>query len=343
LTPFWAVVPFLVYLLLIAALPLVLGHFWESNRNKLAVAVVVAIPAVVYLLGMHEAGLELLMDAAREYAAFIALLGALFVISGGVYLRGTLTGSTAVNTAFLAAGAVLASVIGTTGASALLIRPLLRANEHRQRSRHIVIFFIFVVSNAGGLLTPLGDPPLYLGFLRGVPFTWTLRLAPQWAVVNGVLVVLFAVIERVISRREAAQVSDPVRRVAVEAGREPLRVDGLVNLIWLLGVVATVFLVGTYGAALGGPGVRSAVQIGAMIVFASLSLITTPRAIHEANRFSLAPIRRSPWCSSGSSSPWCRRWRSWASAARASASPSLGSSSGRRAACRACSTTRRPI
>ena len=131
-------------------------------------------------------------ETGRDYVSVHGAAGSLFAISGGIYLRGALAGTPLVNTAFLAVGALLASVIGTTGASALLIRPLLRANERRQRARHLVVFFIFIVANGAGLLTPLGDPPLFLGFLRGVPFTWTLRLAPPWALVNGALLVAFA-------------------------------------------------------------------------------------------------------------------------------------------------------
>ena len=290
MTPFWTVVPFLLYLLLIAALPLFWGHFWEPNRNKLLVAGVVATPVVVYLLGFHPSGAELLFDSAREYVAFIALLAALFVISGGVYVRGSFASSPAVNTGFLALGAVLASLIGTTGASALLIRPLLRANEHRPRSRHIVVFFIFIVANGGGLLTPLGDPPLYLGFLRGVPFTWTLHLAAQWAFVNGALLAIFALFDRHVSRREPAR---PQRGGGPNAPEpQPLRLEGTLNLVWLLGVVATVFVVGTYGRHwLASQTARAAIQIAAMVALSAVSLASTPRQIHEANRFSLAPIQ----------------------------------------------------
>ena len=291
MTPFWTVVPFLLYLLLIAALPLFWGHFWEPHRNKLLVAGVLAIPVVVYLLGFHPDGAALLFDSAREYVAFLALLAALFVISGGVYVRGSFAGSPAVNTGFLALGAVLASLIGTTGASALLIRPLLRANEHRPRSRHIVVFFIFIVANGGGLLTPLGDPPLYLGFLRGVPFTWTLHLAAQWAFVNGVLLVIFALFDGYVSRREPIRTQRGGAPDAPEP-QQPLRLEGTLNLVWLLGVVATVFVVGTYGRHwLASQTARAAVQIAAMAVLSALSLASTPRRIHEANRFSLAPIQ----------------------------------------------------
>src|SRR5439155_12753969 len=129
--------------------------------------------------------------------AFLTLLASLFVISGGIYLRGSLAGTPLVNTCFLSLGAVLASFIGTTGASMLLIRPLLRANEPRVRKTHIVIFFIFIVSNGGGMLTPLGDPPLFLGFLNGVPFEWTLQLWMQWALLNGILLVIFNIWDQI--------------------------------------------------------------------------------------------------------------------------------------------------
>jgi Na+/H+ antiporter NhaD/arsenite permease-like protein len=284
-TPSWAVLPFVLYLLLIAALPLFLGRFWESNRNKLVLALGAGAPVVVYLLWRHPDGGAMLLETGREYVAFMALLGALFVISGGIYLRGTLAGTPAVNTAFLAVGAVLASLVGTTGASALLIRPLLRANEWRRHTRHIVIFFIFIVANGGGMLTPLGDPPLFLGFLRGVPFGWTLRLLAPWAVVNGALLILFALLDRVFAQRE------PLKPVASTRLAEPLRIEGAINLVWLAGVVATVFLVGTFGARVfPGPGSRAAAQVVGMIVFALLSLKTTPQRIHEANRFSWGPI-----------------------------------------------------
>src|SRR5690349_10957042 len=146
--PTWMVLPFGLYLLVIAAVPLFFGHFWEKNRNKFIVALVLSAPVVVYLIGSH--GGHLLVDSLKEYVAFLTLLAALFIISGGIYLRGSLAGTPLVNTGFLAIGAVLASFIGTTGASMLLIRPLLRANDKRLKRTHIVVFFIFIVSNGGG-------------------------------------------------------------------------------------------------------------------------------------------------------------------------------------------------
>jgi Na+/H+ antiporter NhaD/arsenite permease-like protein len=291
-TPTWAIAPFGLYLLLIATLPLFFGAFWEHNRNKLIVAAVVSAPVLVYLLGGRGGGAQELLRTAVDYVSFIALLGALFTISGGIHLRGSLAGSSGANTLFLAIGAVLGSVIGTTGASVLLIRPLLRANERRGYTTHIVVFFIFIVSNGAGLLTPLGDPPLFLGFLRGVPFTWTLRLAAPWALVNGVLLTLFTIFDRVIVARERRK----PRRRSSTAPRgtspvEPLHLDGAVNLLWLLGIVAVVFIMGTYGKPLFGDSyLRSAVQIVGMVSCAVLSLVTTKREIHQANRFSWAPI-----------------------------------------------------
>ncbi|HEX3697022.1 MAG TPA: sodium:proton antiporter [Polyangia bacterium] len=288
-TPLWAVLPFACYLLLIAGLPLFFGHFWESNRNKLLTGLVLGAPVIFYLLWRPD-GAALLAQTLIEYVSFIALLGALFVISGGIYLRGSLTGTPLVNTVFMAVGSLLASLIGTTGASALLIRPLLRANQGRSKVTHMVVFFIFIVSNGAGMLTPLGDPPLFLGFLRGVPFLWTLRLAPPWAMANGVLLVLFYAFDWWTFRRDG-KAEQPSAAPAEGIGKERLRIEGRINLLWLLGIVLTVFAAGTWGpAVLPDPHVRSLVQILCMMALAGASLWTTPRTIHEANRFSWAPI-----------------------------------------------------
>ena len=290
LTPAWAVAPFVGYLLLIAILPLFAPRLWEHNRNKLILAVVAGVPAIVYLAGLRGAGVDQLLRTGCDYVSFMVLLGALFAISGGICLRGALIGTPIVNTLFLGAGAVLASVVGTTGASALLIRPLLRANAHRVRTTHIVVFFIFIVANAGGLLTPLGDPPLFLGFLRGVPFTWTLRLAPAWALVNGVLLALFAVFDQVAVVRDRgkprpSRPSDP----ALEVG--PLRLEGMINLLWLGGIVGVVFVAGLLGPRLARfTYLLPLIQVAGMALCAGLSWKTTPRHVRAVNRFSWAPM-----------------------------------------------------
>jgi Na+/H+ antiporter NhaD/arsenite permease-like protein len=292
-TPTWTVLPFLAYLLGIAVIPIVFGHFWESNRNKLIVAIVASSPVLFYLFTSVADGSALLGRTACDYLSFMALLAALFTISGGICLRGALVGSPFVNTAFLAVGAVLGSLVGTTGASVLLIRPLLRANERRVKATHLVVFFIFIVSNGAGLLTPLGDPPLFLGFLHGVPFTWTLRLAPQWALVNGALLVLFFAIDHVQFARERRlprrRTNTPVPAALEAIG--PLRLEGRLNLAWLAGMVAFVFLLGSYGGQLLGDGyLRAAAQIAGTLFFALLSFKTTARRVHEINRFSWGPI-----------------------------------------------------
>src|SRR3972149_1325288 len=187
------VAPFVLFLLSIALLPLIVPHWWESNLNKGAISALFGVPVAIYIAQVDG---HRLIETGIEYIAFIVLLAALFIISGGIYLRGSLSGTPSVNTIVLAVGAILSNIIGTTGASMLLIRPMLRANEKRQHQVHIVIFFIFVVSNIGGLLTPLGDPPLFLGFLRGVPFQWTLRLLPPWLLMNAALLVIFYLWDR---------------------------------------------------------------------------------------------------------------------------------------------------
>jgi Na+/H+ antiporter NhaD/arsenite permease-like protein len=282
--------PFALYLLLIAIIPLVHAHFWEKNRNKLFVAAVVSLPVLAFLLGSHPGGAALLADSAREYVAFMALLGALFVTSGGIYLRGSLAGTPAVNTAFLAFGAMIASFVGTTGASVLLIRPLLRANRSRQRTAHLVVFFIFIVSNGAGLLTPLGDPPLFLGFLRGVPFTWTLRLWPVWLAVNGALLVLFNIVDRMFANREERQ--RPRSHVEdVRPLKRPIEIDGKLNIVWLLGVVGVIAAMGTVGQRMiAHHEMQAVVQVAALGIITALSLVTTNAEVHRHNGFTWAPV-----------------------------------------------------
>ncbi len=161
-------------------------NWWKSDLNKAKVAAFFSVP-VILLFAFHfgKEGNRALLHQGMEYLSFIILLGALYIISGGILIGGAFRGTPASNTILLAIGAVLANFIGTTGASLLLVRPLIRSNRHRRHVVHVPVFFIFVVANCGGLLTPLGDPPLFLGFLKGVPFEWTLRLFPQWIFVNG--------------------------------------------------------------------------------------------------------------------------------------------------------------
>ena len=284
----WSALPFVGLLLSIAVVPLVTPHYWESNRNKAIVAALFSLPAAAYLAGgLGAAGTHELHHKLLEYLSFITLLGALFVISGGVYVRGSLSGTPLMNTGLLALGALLASWIGTTGASVLLIRPLLRANAERRRKVHVVVFFIFIVSNCGGLLTPLGDPPLFLGFLKGVPFGWTFGLWKEWLLVNGALLVIFQIWDQVVLDREEKEEPGSLLEEVME--HEPLRIDGAQNFAFLLGVVAVIYASGS-GIGTRGEPWPFGIQESLMVALASAAYVTTPRALRTANGFSFGPI-----------------------------------------------------
>jgi Na+/H+ antiporter NhaD/arsenite permease-like protein len=286
--PVWSVVPFVLLLLCIAVLPLAAEHFWHKDRNKAVVVLLLAVPVALYMgyleLTTSQHTLYPLIHELSNYASFIIMLGALYTVAGGVVARGDLRPAALTNAALLGFGALLANLIGTTGSSVLLIRPFLRVNAGRKNTAHLPVFFIFLVSNLGGLLTPLGDPPLFMGYLHGVPFTWTLRLWPEYLVVNGLVLVVFVVWDSLALRGEAPEV-----RVQANAP-EPLRVEGKINLLFLAGIVGAVLLEldwfpqhldrlwELFGSEL------------AMLGMAGLSLYFTPRALRAANGFSWAPI-----------------------------------------------------
>jgi Na+/H+ antiporter NhaD/arsenite permease-like protein len=268
--------------------PLAFPHWWEHNRNRAIVSAVLAVPLAIYLVAAWgEAGIHQLEEKLHEYTSFILLLGSLFVISGGIYIRGSFSGTPLVNTGFLAVGGLIASFVGTTGASMLLIRPLLRANEARTRVTHIVVFFIFVVSNCGGLLTPLGDPPLFLGFLNGVPFEWTFQLWPQWLVVNGALILIFNFWDQYALDREEKERHGSLLDRVME--HQPLRIFGSHNLLFLAGVVLTIY---AFGNGIGNDGEPWPFGVAELLMFglAVASYFTTSKAAHAGNRFSFAPI-----------------------------------------------------
>ncbi|MDZ4355030.1 MAG: sodium:proton antiporter, partial [Variovorax sp.] len=210
LSPLWGV-PFAGILLSIALMPLLAPSFWHHHYGKVSAAWSLAflLPfAAIY--GAPLAGAQAVHALVEEYIPFIILLTALFTVAGGIHIRGNLHGAPGLNTAILAIGAVLASFMGTTGASMLLIRPLIRANDNRANRAHVVVFFIFIVSNAGGSLTPLGDPPLFLGFLKGVDFFWTAQhILPDTLFILAVLLVLFYLIDRYYYRKEGVLPVDP--------------------------------------------------------------------------------------------------------------------------------------
>ena len=195
--PIWSIVFFVGLLLCIAVLPLINAEWWGKKYGYVSLAL--AIPAAILVLFQDWL---LLYHVIQEYISFIILLGSLFIISGGIVIKIGARGAPKLNLLLLFAGAVFASIIGTTGASMVLIRPLIRANKWRKQIIHIFVFFIFIVSNIGGVLTPLGDPPLFLGFLRGVPFFWTLKLVPFWLFTVLILLALFFVIDKHFMKKE---------------------------------------------------------------------------------------------------------------------------------------------
>jgi len=287
--PVLAVTPFVLVLLSIALLPLFAPHWWEHNRNKAIVAAALALPFAAYLaLSFGAEGRRELLHSMLDYVSFMALLGSLFVISGGIQIRGSLAGTPLANSALLAIGAVLANLIGTTGASMVLIRPLLRANQERRHKVHLVVFFIFIVSNCAGLLTPLGDPPLFLGFLKGVPFEWTLRLWKEWLVVNGLLLVVFHVFDdHLLAADEKATPGEPLLLEMIE--HEPLRIGGWHNFFFLGGVILTIVAKGQGWGTAPEPW-PFGVQEGLMAALGLAAYWSTQAAVRKANNFTFAPI-----------------------------------------------------
>jgi Na+/H+ antiporter NhaD/arsenite permease-like protein len=286
--PIWSALPFVLMLASIAILPLAAPHWWEHNKNRAIVSGVLGVPFAIYLVrGYGEPAEHALAEAAIDYASFLTLLFALYVVSGGIYIRGSLAGSPLSNTTMMAIGAVIANLIGTTGASMVLIRPLLRANRTRNRKTHLVVFFIFIVSNCGGLLTPLGDPPLFLGFLKGVPFEWTLQLWKEWLLVIGALLVIFHAFDSyVLDREEQAR---PGAQLEEALKHERIGIDGGLNLLWLIGVVAAIVARGR-GFGTGGGHWPFGVQEAVMLGLAGVAYATTRPSVRAANRFSFVPI-----------------------------------------------------
>ena len=290
----WWGVPFAGVLLSIAVMPLVAPIFWHHHFGKVTAAWSLAflLPfAMVFGPGLATASFVHALLA--EYIPFVILLTALFTVAGGIYIRGNLHGTPALNTTILAIGAVLASFMGTTGASMLLIRPLIRANDNRKHTAHVVVFFIFIVSNVGGSLTPLGDPPLFLGFLKGVDFFWTVRhIFSETLFMLAVLLVLFFVLDSWYYRsREEVLPRDPT------PDTRSIGFDGKINFALLGAVIALVLLSGFWkspvsfnlaGTDVGLPGIARDVGL---VVVALLSLALTPRKVHEDNQFGWGPMQ----------------------------------------------------
>ena len=290
--PIWSIIPFVGILLSIAIFPLVLdSHFLVHHGGKMSLvwASVFAIPYLIAFRG--EAFYDILHIYLLDYIPFILLLWGLFTVAGGILVRGTLRGTPIVNTLLLLLGTVIASWVGTTGASMLLIRPLIRANAYRKNKVHLIVFFIFLVSNIGGSLTPIGDPPLFLGFLRGVPFFWTTTaLLPHMLLISVILLILFFIFDNFMFKREGGVVPD-------DGTNEPIRVEGLFNLVFLLGIIAAVLMSGTFKwGEVNILGVhvywQNIAREALIVVMGLLSLKYTPFSgeLRQSNEFSWEPI-----------------------------------------------------
>lgn len=291
LSALWGV-PFAGVLLSIALFPLLAPSFWHHHYGK-----VTAVWSAAFLIpfavafGPQLAGVSLVHALLAEYIPFIVLLTALFTVAGGIFVKGNLHGSPKVNTAILALGALLASLMGTTGASMLLIRPLIRANDNRKHRAHVIVFFIFIVSNAGGSLTPLGDPPLFLGFLKGIDFFWTLRhIFPETLFLVGSLLIVFFLLDTWYYRREGVLPMDPT------PDTRSWGFDGGINFLLLGGVVALVLMSGLWkstvsfhvaGTEVGLPGLVR--DIG-LVLITLLSLRVTAPRVHADNQFNWGPM-----------------------------------------------------
>lgn len=290
----WWGVPFAGMLLSIALLPLLAPALWQRHAGRIALGWSLAfLLPFAAVFGPPEAGHAVAHTLLAEYLPFIILLTALFTTAGGVYVRGNLRGSPALNTGLMAIGAVLASFMGTTGASMLLIRPLIRANDNRPAAAHVIVFFIFIVANAAGSLTPLGDPPLFLGFLQGVSFFWTVgQLLPETLFLVGTLLALFYAIDAWHFRREGVLPADPTPKDA-----PPIGIDGAINLLPLLAIIALVLVSGTWnpGVSVTLFGVELTLQqlvrdVG-LIAVTLVSLAITPKGVRAANEFSWGPMK----------------------------------------------------
>lgn len=284
----WMVIPFVVMLLTIAIAPLMAERLWESNRNKLIFTAIISV-ATIILLSCYGLGGDIVHGLLHEYIPFIMLLLALFVVTGGIHISGDITATPLVNTFILGLGFVLASVMGTTGAAMLLIRPLLQINQQRVHKVHTVLFFIAIVANCGGLLTPLGDPPLFLLYLKGADFAWFSGMFPQWLTAGVLLLGMYMLTDRYYYGKEPAEA-----KLRDLQEQEPIKLTGARNFLYLGMVIAAVLFINkNYIPAMAdehAPFYITFLRDIVLAIIIILSLATTRKSVRQANNFSWAPI-----------------------------------------------------
>lgn len=285
----WVLIPFILMLLGIAAAPLIVPDWWEKNINKIFYSLLLAVPTIAYLVSIGYTN-EVIHQMVFDYVPFIILVGTLFVITGGIHIRLNLSPTPLANTFMLLVGFLLASLMGTTGAALLLVRPLLRMNEHRARKAHLMLFLIALVANCGGLLTPLGDPPLFMLFLRGVPFEWFMGLYPAWMFVGAVMLLMYYIADRYFYIKEGASEESPVE------GHDGalVRCKGATNFFFLTGVVLTVAYVNKgYIPAMGeedAPVYIKLLREFILVILAAASWYSTSKNVRVSNFYSWAPL-----------------------------------------------------
>ena len=277
--------PFFLMLGAIAVLPLSAPHFWNSNKNKFMVASTMSVPAIIYMLNAGASS-SIYDSIVFDYIPFIILIGALFVITGGIFTEVRGGATPCANTILLAVGTLFASFLGTTGAAMLLIRPLLHMNKDRNYKVHSVLFFIALVCNCGGLLTPLGDPPLFMMYLRGVSFLWFFKLFPEWLMTNGIILIIYFFVETHFWKKE-----QEATRFECLSDTVSIDLSGKMNFIWLSGVVlAIAFINPNTMPWLNGNHYMGFAREGVILLMALFSLIFTPRMTRISNGFTWHPI-----------------------------------------------------
>ena len=284
--PLLSLLPFVLMLGAIAVFPLTWNHFWEKNKNKLYIAIALSIPTIIYLL-VNGFSHQLIHTMVFDYVPFLILLGALFTITGGILLTGDIEAKPKINTLFMGIGAVLASLMGTTGAAMLLIRPIIQTNKERTFKVHTILFFIAIVANCGGLLTPLGDPPLFMMYLRGAPFTWFFHLVPEWFITNTALLIIYFFVDTYYHKKEPAAAI-----LRDETNIRPIKIQGKRNLIFLVGVVlAVAFLNEQYLSFININPYFKFIREAVILLMAYLSMKFTPHLLRTSNNFTWHPIQ----------------------------------------------------
>lgn len=283
--PIWSIIPFILMLGSIAVFPLIAEHFWESNKNKLIISLILGIPTSIWMLSSgltHELEHAIIFD----YIPFIILLGSLFVITGGIFVDGNIQATPRNNSIILSIGAVLASFMGTTGAAMLLIRPLIKTNTERKHKVHTILFFIAIVANCGGLLTPLGDPPLFMMYLRGAPFEWFATLFKEWFFINSILILIYYLYDTKMYKQE----SDEIKKLDIKY-QEPIRIRGAFNFVWLAGIVLSIAFLNENSVDFIKSGEYSSfIREAVILTMAICSMVFTKKELRISNKFSWAPI-----------------------------------------------------